>query len=448
MSSGQSMIVSKGTDGVFTFGGPLTSQFVSVYKRFSNFSTQFIDTEIELSRVDFGKRLVVTIPRKGDLIKTIFLKFTLQPPSQLDTPFQVYTSTKAPGGYQFFEYADLYIGDTRVERLTPDSIRASLYFNSRAQRVTGMQSIVGQMYGPFNISLPQQSGLLNKPCDFLVPLPFYFFRKNSELLPLLALSKQEVSVELKFVNKTDYGVILYSVGVPHTDFNRSPYKDLVNAMKVLSFSMPIEYVYLSESEQEYFKKSQLFYYVNQNQTQFEKLTQQSTKIRLNFINQVKDFSFYITDERCYTSSNIVFKNQQDNFKYLASTDAQASQLPSDRHILNSVELKLNNEVYLSSDVADFNFMTFMQGIVNRCNTIIDGTGPANYVYSYSFALDPSDNAPTGTLDFNAIQNVDLTVNLTFQLIRPRPIVLIARSLNVMKIHEGVASLLFNNNLQL
>ena len=63
MSSGQTMIVSKGTDGVFTFGGPLTSQFVSVYKRFSNFSTQFIDTEIELSRVDFGKRLIVTIPR-------------------------------------------------------------------------------------------------------------------------------------------------------------------------------------------------------------------------------------------------------------------------------------------------------------------------------------------------------------------------------------------------
>ena len=64
-----------------TVGKPI-SYFLSTYKKFTPFATQFITNEVDQNQIGFGKSVRLTVPRKGDLVKTIFLKMTIRPPSQ------------------------------------------------------------------------------------------------------------------------------------------------------------------------------------------------------------------------------------------------------------------------------------------------------------------------------------------------------------------------------
>ena len=65
------------------------------------------------------------------------------------------------------------------------------------------------------------------------------------------------------------------------------------------------------------------------------------------------------------------------------------------------------------------------------------------MYSYSFALHPDQEAPSGSCNFSRIDHVTLTLQLQEALAKENvSIMVFARSLNVLRMRDGVGGLAF------
>jgi len=69
-------LVAQGKQDVFLTGNPQVTWFKMVYRRYTNFSieSQIIPFD---SQPDFGRRITVLLPRKGDLLGKLMLEVQL-----------------------------------------------------------------------------------------------------------------------------------------------------------------------------------------------------------------------------------------------------------------------------------------------------------------------------------------------------------------------------------
>lgn len=197
MASGRVELVSTGVQDQYITDLPTFTYFHKQYRRHTRFSTDTIMNSFE-GEMNFGATLRCVIPRKGDLIKTIYVKFNLPVLSGADTDDSIgYTDSI---GHAIIEYADLLIGGQTVERITSETMEIyhELYTSDSHQE--SLRYTVGKTgsltgLGPASGTLVGEYGTY--PRQFLVALPFYFFRNPSMAIPLCALDKHEVEVVVK-----------------------------------------------------------------------------------------------------------------------------------------------------------------------------------------------------------------------------------------------------------
>ena len=91
-------LVDKGDmDKNFLIGNPNNSYFQSVYKKYSNFSTETKRTYLT-NDFNFGKKTKIIIPKNGDLIIDMYLEFRL--------PNLISVETIDPNTEQFLSWVD------------------------------------------------------------------------------------------------------------------------------------------------------------------------------------------------------------------------------------------------------------------------------------------------------------------------------------------------------
>ena len=73
MSSGRIQLASVGIQDYFLSGNPDITYFQKVYKKHTSFALETLDNTFE-DVADFGGEVQCVIPRKGDLIRTIYLR--------------------------------------------------------------------------------------------------------------------------------------------------------------------------------------------------------------------------------------------------------------------------------------------------------------------------------------------------------------------------------------
>ena len=69
--------------------------------------------------------------------------------------------------------------------------------------------------------------------------------------------------------------------------------------------------------------------------------------------------------------------------------------------------------------------------------------PDNFIYVYSFALNPEEHQPSGTCDFSRLDNVQLNVKIVEGMNDPQ-IDIFAPNYNVLLIEGGMAGLLYGD----
>jgi len=192
--------------------------------------------------------------------------------------------------------------------------------------------------------------------------------------------------------------------------------------------MPVEYVYVTQSEIDFFKSRGVDYLITQTQMSTLKVAagEVLARIRLGFTNPCKELWIAVQ-----TNSNVT--QQNDIFNY---TNHRYPHNPKHQQLM-SMNLDFNHETRISSDVADTNLLRYMQPM--RHHTRV----PTRDIYCYSFALDPESDTPSGQVNLSRVLNKDMTLNLT-EIDEERTVRLYARVYNILRIQHGLGGVIFND----
>ena len=408
MANGRVQLAVTGIQDTFLTNEPQFTYFLKQYKKHTKFATETIDNAFD-GTVDFGSTVVCTVPRKGDLIHTMYFHVELSPLTSVSQPNNIgYTDSI---GHAIIEYADLIIGGQTVQRITGEymEIYADLWVDNSQQ--TAIQYMVGRT-GTVN-GLGAATVAKGYPRLFIVPLPFYFYKNESLAIPLTSIDKQEVQVRIKFRTLNQ---LVVNVSSPTTP---APL-DVVGS--IIKISLPVEYVFLSDEEMTYLKSKQFDYVISQLQVSRFTLDPNVTKTQmlLQFVNPVKEL-FVVIQDKTLGADLFNFKN---------------SVTGSDQ--LDSLELTFNGETRLSKDIASALYLRIVQPMM--CHT----RSPTRYFYTYSFSLKPEEAYPSGQVNMSRIISKLIDIKTTPST-NSREVRIYALNYNILRVNSGIAGVLFNDN---
>lgn len=208
-----------------------------------------------------------------------------------------------------------------------------------------------------------------------VPLQFWFSRNPGLALPLIALQYHEVKFNISFRPVTQ----CYTL-------NAGTISPAVPAIS--NASLYVDYIYLDTDERRQFAQVQHEYLIEQLQfTGAESFSNSSVKSKLALNHPCKELVWVLHTQAKETA------NDWSDFTNAGGVDTIAD-----------AKLQLNGHDRFSSRKAGyFNLVQPYQH-----HTAIPSTG----IYVYSFALNPEQHQPSGTVNMSRIDNATLMLNTT------------------------------------
>lgn len=428
------MLTSGSQDRYFT-KNPDYSHFVEAFKKHANFSTQYDDLDPE-NEADFGKKIKFKIPQnQGDLLKTLSVKMTL--PEIPGSP--VYVESV---GHAIIDHVDLIIGGTIVQRLHSDYLQIYSEHNVTQTKQKALEQLIGKyslrtsdkLVGEVVTGggIPNRgiiiTGTLGASSDenLFVDLPFYFYKHPELAIPLCAINKQEVEVEITLRKPEEI-----MVDIDGSRVTSPP------AIHIKDFKLSTEVVFLDKSERSKMQKMKKDYIITQLQQNVFDVgvgINQGT-FNLDFRNPVKELYFVI--QRQGTRGNgVSHGNFVTPFDY-DNTDLRADNKRILYENLNYLTLKFDGQDIITEETGNVLMLKAVQAAIHHSKTQL-----IRRFYSYSFALQPEEAYPTGQINMSNVKEQILHLNLTSCPDFARQIRVYGASHNILRVGEGIAQSLF------
>lgn len=299
-------------------------------------------------------------------------------------PVQNFTYYDSVGTWAI-KTAELKIGGQTIETLTGEYIELWNDLNVSYENQPGLKLLTGK--GDTSVIYPP--GRI-----YYVNLPFYFFGHSELSIPLVALDRQDVEVHITF-----------------RDFS-----ELTGAMvaaPTLDATIITEYVYLSDYEINWFRRSSLDYIITQIQYQ-------TFDLLANFQNSI---------------FNIDFKNPVRELFFVIQPVTNGPWDYSNNGLL-SLGMSFNGEDVFTTDTTDTIYVGSLEPFNHYPNF------PTRDFYTYSFTTAVDSPKPFGQINFSRINQVLLTLNTSPYYV-PKQFRIMAKSYNVLRISDGMAGLMFN-----
>ena len=428
------MLTSGSQDRYFT-RNPDYSHFVEAFKKHANFSTQYDDLDPE-NEADFGKKIKFKIPQnQGDLLKTLSVKMTL--PEIPGSP--VYVESV---GHAIIDHVDLIIGGTIVQRLYSDYLQIYSEHNVTQTKQKALEQLIGKyslrtsdkLVGEVVTGggIPNRgiiiTGTLGASSDenFFVDLPFYFYKHPELAIPLCAINKQEVEVEITLRKPEEIMV----------DIDGSRVTSPPN-IHIKDFKLSTEVVFLDKSERSKMQKMKKDYIITQVQQNVFDVGVGIKKgtFKLDFRNPVKELYFVI--QRQGTRGNGV---SHGNFVTPFDYDNTALTVDNKRILYENLDyltLQFDGQDIITQETCTVLFLKAVQAAIHHSKTQL-----IRRFYSYSFALQPEEAYPTGQVNMSNVKEQILHLSLTSCPDFARQIRVYAVNHNILRVGEGIAESLF------
>ena len=371
-------------------GEPEFSYFLMNFKRHTKFAIEAIESPFD-GNADFDEIIECRIPQnKGDLIRSMMLKFTLpQPTGTADSGYDI--RYRESIGAQIIEYADLLIGGQTIERITGDYIYK---YNQIHNNKDDIDQTLYFLMGHGNY-IP-----VSYDWDYSVFLPFYFFRHPSLAIPICALTKQLVEIRIKF-RKLEDVTIQYKTATDIID----PPSDIVSSIKKVS--LVTDFFFITDDERNFLLTRPIEYVITQLQmSQFRFNAGVSKKSgMLNFKNPVKEMFFMAVSD--------------DVHKY---------------EPIKQVTMKFNNNTIIDAD----NLMVSYEQPLKYYTGVTD-----NKFGVYSFSMTPETYYPTGQVNMSRIAHNLIEIELESPDANyEHKVYVYAVNYNVLHIQSGLGGLKF------
>jgi hypothetical protein len=338
-----------------------------VYRRHTNFALESIEQTFN-GTVDFGRKVSCTVSRNGDLIWKTYLQVAL--PALAGTN----VSWTRNIGHVLIDYVNIEIGGQEIDRHYGDWFNIWNELTQTAEHEDGYNVLIGN-----TVALTTPASTI-AASTLYVPLQFWFCRNPGLALPLIALQYHEVKFNISF-NSAAHCTQGTVTGTP-----------------VLGYaSLYIDYVYLDTDERRQFAQVQHEYLIEQLQfTGGESVTATSYKSKLALNHPCKELVWVVQ-----LDANVVAgANRWSDYTNSASS---SSNYYIGNDVLVDAKLQLNGQDRFSvRSAAYFNVLQPFQHHT-RC--------PATGIYVYSFALNPEQHQPSGSVNMSRIDNATLLLNL-------------------------------------
>jgi len=353
MGGGLLQLVAFGAQDVYLTGSPQITYFKVVFKRHTNFAIESIAQTFSGS-VRYGSKVTAVISRNGDLLGDMWLEAVMKKNGDTFYP-----------GEALINSITVELGGQQLDKLTSTWYRIydNLYRNSNTERAA------------YKAMTDFEDGALTGTTKrFFVPVLFWFCRSPGSYIPLIALQYHELRVTIDFASSI--------AGIDTSD------------PAALQATLWADYTYLDQTERKKFASQPHEYLIEQVQyTGDENVTvataqAKSQQIRLSFNHPTKLLAWVVANPSVHG---------QFTGDAAGSTNEGAAPLLS-------AKLMLNGHDRAETRVgAVYNQLIPYQ--VNKAN-------PDAGTYFMSFALSPTQHAPSGSLNLSRIDSAVLA--LTFK----------------------------------
>lgn len=456
MGGGFLQIAAYGVENLYLSGNPQTSFFITVYKRHTNFAIENCRQYFN-GNLNFGKRVVCKIDRIGDLMSETFLVVklpSLEPYFKNGIKYYWINSI----GHALIKSIEIEIGGKIID------INYGLWMSIWSSLTIPFDKDVG--YGIMIGKSFKTIEYFNHIGEFklYIPLNFWFCKNIGSSIPLIALQKHEVKINLNIRNLDELLVADtggYKCGKANLTLNE------LNSIKIEELFLYVDYIYLDDDERKFFAQNEHDYLIEQLQINTNQLYNRGTYnngstsetlvncpnqtaseptrsgcspiitehlVELNFKHPIKEFIWVFQNTEVLESNDIYSGNEWFNFsvKNRCETDSQIDETPN--LILEDAVLYIEGKQRFEKREGKY----FKNVIPYQRHSNI----PLKQIYTYSFALEPELLQPTGVCNYSEIDNSHFIFNINENLINPF-CTIFATNYNVLRIKKGMAGVAYN-----
>jgi hypothetical protein len=391
MGGGLMQLVAYGAQDIYLTGNPQITFFKVVYRRHTNFAMESIEQTFN-GDVSLGKRVTATISRNGDLIKDMWLECVF---SDANATYGL--------GNALVKQVEVEIGGQLIDRQYGE------WMNIWTELSTpeGKRDVYDEMVG-------NQTTTANCKTNIDVPLQFWFNRNPGLALPLIALQYHEVKLNLDLETGANLG----------------------GGATLTTCKLYVDYIYLDTDERRRFAQVSHEYLIEQVQfTGDESLTAGTGKrVDLSFNHPVKELIWVAHDGNSYGRGSGLAPCQ---FAQMNFTAAKLQLNGHDRFTARRPEYFLNVQTYKHHSHGP------------RANRNVGVAGNSTqthqqFIYAYSFALNPEEHQPSGTCNFSRIDNATLVLEGSSIATYDGTLKVFAVNYNVLRIMSGMGGLAYSN----
>lgn len=401
-------------------GNPTYSHFSGIFKHHTKFA--FDVREQPLLEPEFGQETMCIIPvDMGDLLTNLTLRYqflfkastTLEEFPEAEDPFTPNV------GIHAIEYADLFIGGTHIERLTGDWIY--LYHKYHTSDYNFRDSVVPLTTAKQEPYGPNENGEWNLR-QMYIDLPFYFYNNLPASILFCKLTKQNCYVRIKFK--------------PSNKLIRPYLTDYVTEAKIKTASLLTTYAYLDEDELNYLKSTPMDQLITQIQLKrhdVPRTEEEEVEIVLRFGHPIKTM-YFIAGKK---SRKFPYQGDKELIQYMLNTK------------FKEIGVYLNNTTLFNESFSKLvyensltNSMSGVNGDVSFDSNTLYQLPTQENIGSYSFAMYPKDNTPSGHLNFSRIIDKRCRIKLDYSASDDETIEvqIYAKSYNILHYSSGLCGL--------
>jgi hypothetical protein len=407
---GQLQLIAEGKEDIFLSGNPQISFFKKIYRRHTPFAIESMPMYFQGS-LDFGKRMVCEVPRSGDLLGPLFLEVELP-------ALKFTTGIPAPYvnsvGHALIKEISIEIGEDQIDRQTGEWMEIWSQHTVSASQRAAFNEMIGRKEG-YGLST------LTGAQTLTIPLHFWFCTNPGLYLPLIAMKAQKIRIVLLLRGLDEIVAKTHST-------------QCVQPAQIDDVKLWGDYVHLSVEERRRFVSSEAIdYLIEQVQyTPYNSIPAKalSASIAVEFNHPVKEFFWWIRPDR------LEEYNEWMNFSSLAASEAQTGQR---QDILIDAVIQLDGLDRF--DVRPAKYFRIIQPYQRHTYNPFD-----RYIYSYSFAISPEQESPSGTMNLTEINSVNFLFNVR-EVVPERGSCtcrIYAKNYNILRIVDSMAAVLFRS----
>jgi hypothetical protein len=486
MGIGLLTLVSLGKENIFLSAEPEITFFKIAYKRYTNYSIEQTPQYFKTTP-DFGRKCSVNIGKNADLMGMTYIYVEL-PNIQMEN-FNNNTNKKFSWvqkiGLALINYIEIEIGGYIIDRHYGDWLNI---WNELSTSI-GIKKSYNKMIG--NIIDLTNYSLIKSSYKLYIPLSFWFCNDTGLTLPLISLKNTDIKIHVEFndidlcykLSPSHYitildniclyspGELIYQIYQNNKIIGEFIYFDVITQQlyyNPISGKFIIPSISFDSKLKIIGEKSNNITNIipnsvvvkNEDYFKFNKPSLLESYLLINYIYLDNDERLnFINNEHEYIIQTLVSIPEQN-----ISTINTIYKLP----LINPIKLLVWRGIMQSNKNSNnyFDYTINNENIINKCLLIINSinrmelnsieyyTTLQNYqynlnltngLYMYSFALNPKDLQPSGSLNFSKIEDAYLQFQMN-NIINYQNSVSIkcyAIQYNLIKISMGILSLGFN-----